>query len=1103
MGKSLFRNLILGLAALASGPAVYAADTDLFAAVPPTGADAPHLLIVMDTGAAFNANSSGTEKCGIDSSGNVTVGATVPAGAVTSLSTKNGGIEQCALYTVIKSLVASTTTVNIGFMMFNKGQQTYNPTTDAFSTTDCTPATPTRGGCLMLPIVPLNATTQPRILEWIRKWESETKYNIQAPSDRGDGATMQEAWAYFFGQRGISGRSYSAITPAAGCANKYVVFLGNAFEQQASPKDTTNSASSPKLAFEGNYTVNTNVNATPTTTTAQRAPITDTRNFVCGSTAKTATVSTDENKGAYALNWAKYMRAQGVTTFTVGYVGDLCDATYVAHMDKIGTPEIGGGKFFSSNNYAELVAAFKNILSEIQSVNSVFAAVSLPVSVNTQGSYLNQVFVGMFRPHKNFLPRWDGNLKQYKLGLVSGQVRLLDAGNARAINNLTGFITECARAFWTPAAVNTYWANEPAGGCLTVTSSDQSDYPDGNIVEKGAHAYSLRATNPESRKVYTCSTAMGSCTTLTSFDTSNTTVTTSVPTTTGTTVTDLVDWVRGRNIENTLSMGTATTVFRADGHGDVVHSRPVPLDHSASVGSPSVVVYYGANDGMLRAVNGNRTASIGSGTNTFAAGAEMWAFMPTEFYGKIKRVKSNGDNLPSDAISYPGSPLTGATPKDYGVDGPITGYQGTLGGSTKSAIFATLRRGGRAIYAMNVTTPWAPELLWKRGCPNEGTDTDCSSTAGGSFAQIGQTWSSLKSMQSFYHGTTQPLLIFGGGYDACEDGDDGVKNHACLSASTKGNRIFVVDANDGNIIKQFPTDRAVVADVTLVRDDSNNVIFGYTADLGGNVYRLDFKNDAPADWKITKIAALGCSTPVCPDALKNRKFFFAPSVATSDTISVANTAAVYYILIGSGDREKPVKEYLASKTVENYFFQFKDIPGNATHYDSEVANCGIGYKLVCMNSLFPIDFNKVSGQDDTPTAAELASKPKGWRLAMESTEQVVTQAITIFGVVTFSTHQPAVTQANSCVNNLGTTRVYNISYLDAASANKTGLRFEDVAGDGLPPSPVAGRVTLDDGSTVPFCIGCAKDSPLEGSPPLSLSTVSQPKGRLYWYIEKQ
>jgi type IV pilus assembly protein PilY1 len=112
--------------------------------------------------------------------------------------------------------------------------------------------------------------------------------------------------------------------------------------------------------------------------------------------------------------------------------------------------------------------------------------------------------------------------------------------------------------------------------------------------------------------------------------------------------------------------------------------------------------------------------------------------------------------------------------------------------------------------------------------------------------------------------------------------------------------------------------------------------------------------------------------------------------------------------------------------------------------------------------------------------------------------------VTIFGVVTFSTHQPAVS-GSSCSANLGTSLVYNVGFSNAASANGTNNRYEDLAGDGLPPSPVAGMVTLDasdGGQTVPFCIGCSKDSPLEGKLPTSTGSVTRPKSRTYWYIQK-
>ncbi|MGH6627968.1 MAG: pilus assembly protein, partial [Burkholderiaceae bacterium] len=748
--------------------------------------------------------------------------------------------------------------------------------------------------------------------------------------------------------------------------------------------------------------------------------------------------------------------------------------------------EVGGGKFFSTNNYDSLVAAFKTAISEIQSVNSVFAAVSLPVSVNTQGSYLNQVYVGMFRPQDNFLPRWNGNLKQYKLGQVNGVLKLQDADGVGAINNLTGFITECARSYWTPNSTDSYWALDPSGGCLTVTDANSSNYPDGNIVEKGGQAYKARALTPTSRTVKTCSPVFASCTSLTDFSTSNSDITQALLNSGGTDRDALINWARGTNVDDELDKGTS--VMRPSVHGDVVHSRPVPVNHGSDA-SPSIVAYYGGNDGLLRAVNGNRgnptdstVGAITSGGNTYAAGAELWSFMPPEFYGKIKRLRDN-----SKPISFPTSTVLTAQPKDYGFDGPITAFQGTVGGSTKAYVYATMRRGGRALYAFDVTTPGSPALLWKKGCPNAADDTDCSTD----YSSIGQTWSSLKSLYASGYGSgTSPMLIMGGGYDTCEDhdaGSAGGKNHNCTVAATKGNKVFVLDAVTGVVVKAFSTDRAVIADSTIVRDSAGMVKYAYTADMGGNVYRMTFGSGAPASWTITKIASLGCDTPsACTDSTPNRKFMFAPSVATTDNVT-------YYVLLGSGDREKPVKEYVASKNVTNYFFMLKDKPSDTGWLTSENATCGAN--VICKSSLLGILTSA------TPSDADLATK-KGWYLGMTSTEQVVTSAVTIFGVVTFSTHQPAVTAANACTNNLGTTRVYNVGYLNAASANGTDLRYEDVAGDGLPPSPVAGRVTLDNGKTVSFCIGCSKDSPLEGSPPKELGSVVQPKGRLYWYIQK-
>lgn len=1073
--------------ALFAGLSAKGADIDLFAGAAPTGTDAPYVLLVMDNGASFSANNS-SFRCSITTSGVVTTDGTAAASTYTSLDKKNAAVEQCALYSVISSLDTSTTSVNIGIMVFNStGQKSYDPLTDTFSSS-CSGGD---GGCLIMPIVPINATTKPRILEYIRNWNATSgNYNVKGNASLANGATMQEVWAYYSGKTGISGRDYSGIAPSASCAAKNVIYIGSNYGSQATPKDVTTSAGSPLKALDGTYSV-VAARANPAATTAQLAPIQDTITTSCG----TKTLDTDEGKGAYGLNWARYNKAQGITTFSVGITGPSCDAAYAAHMTKLGSTEVGGGKYFSTNLYDTLVVAFKTAISEIQSVNSVFAAVSLPVSVNTQGSYLNQVYVGMFRPQDGFLPRWNGNLKQYKMGEINGVLKLQDADGISAINTLTGFITECARSYWTPNAVDTYWSLDERGGCLTVDNSKASNYPDGNIVEKGAQAYKLRSMTPSDRKAKTCSPVFANCTSMTDFTTSNTAITQTLLNSGGTDRDALINWSRGQNVGSPTDatgsdeLDKGTSVMRPSAHGDIVHSRPVPVNHGTDA-SPSIVVYYGGNDGFLRAINGNRDSTtdstvgnITSGGNTYTAGAELWSFMPPEFYSKIKRLRDN-----STAISYPTSIVTTATAKDYAFDGPITAFQGSIGGSTKTYVYATMRRGGRALYAFDVTTPGSPTLLWKKGCPNAADDTDCSAD----YTSIGQTWGSLKSLYATGYGSgTSPMLIMGGGYDTCEDYDAGTvggKNHNCTLAATKGNKVFILDAATGAVIKAFSTDRAVIADSTIVRDNSTGMVkYAYTADMGGNVYRMEFGAGASSTWTITKIASLGCATPAaCTDSTPNRKFMFAPSVTTTDNVT-------YNVLLGSGDREKPVKEYISSKNITNYFFMLKDKPSDSSWLTSQNATCGAN--VICKDSLLGILTSA------NPTDADLAAK-KGWYLGLTSTEQVITSSVLVFGVVTFSTHQPAITAANACTNNLGTTRVYNISYLNAASVNGTVLRYEDVSGDGLPPSPVAGRVKLDNGKTVAFCIGCSKDSPLEGSPPKELGTVVQPKQRLYWYMQK-
>ena len=1069
MRQSVYTLFALLLAAVR--PAL-AEDIDLFANANGT-TDIPQVLFVIDNAANFSANASG-ETC-------------IIGGTATALSGTVGGIEQCALYEVISNLDPGT--VNIGIMVYNA-----NNVVD-FQGVQCVTIVSSKpGGCLVYPMSLMNASNKTTLLNWIRTWKtsgSGAGY-IKANSEA-TGGSMQEAWAYYNGRIGLSGRNYSTDKPAANC-KRYIIFIGNSFNNSGSPGDQTGNAG-PAGALNGTNST-AGMNANPAATSGERTVMNRTIGTACG----TATLGNPhENKGYYMDEWARYMKAHDITTYTIGVIKTPgCQADYAAVLKN--SAKEGGGDYYETKNKASLIEAIKSALAQMLSKNSAFASAALPVSVNPQGYYLNQVYIGMFRPDSGAKPRWFGNLKQYRLGRPRDPAtgELLDTGlelqdsrdPARsAISPAhSGFIWNCARSYWTPSTADTYWSGTDytdtidcegyAPGTAGWTGlPGSSNSPDGDAVEKGAQAYRLRAATVASRNLMTCDS---SCSDIDPFDTTNSAISKAAlgnGSMTDTERTDLINWARGLNNlgdETTKVASVASTAMRPSVHGDVVHSRPVALDYGTA-DVPNVAVFYGANDGILRAVNGNRTATF----NGVAAGDEIWSFMAPEFFGKIARLRSN-----SVTVDYFGNPILSPAPqpKPYGFDGAITADVG----DSHKWLFATMRRGGRAVYAFDVTDLAtdvdSPTLKWRIGCDSSGCTSDTSN--------FGQAWSTPKVIRTLGYGSgTSPMLIMGGGYDTCEDADP----MTCTSSS-KGASVFVIDADDGDILKEFDLSstnggRGVVADVFVVPDGTTGrAKWAYAVDTGGSLWRISgatanepFGSTAPEDWTITRVAYLGCDTVVTSCTYK-RKFLMMPDIVEK--------SGVYYILFGSGDREKPLLGYTNAYEVENHFFAIKDVPTDPNWLTAENTTCSAN--LICKNSLVDVD-------DATPD--ELATA-KGWYLNLEDHEQVVTTAITVFGITTFSTHIPHVPDADECVPSTGTAKVYNIRFYDASPKPGQANRSMEVDGGGLSPSPVAGEVKLDDGSIVPFLIGGSSESSLEGEEPTAPSSSSLPKSLTYWFIRR-
>jgi type IV pilus assembly protein PilY1 len=780
------------------------------------------------------------------------------------------------------------------------------------------------------------------------------------------------------------------------------------------------------------------------------------------------------NKANRASNWTKYLFTtdvneapgrQNVVTYTVNVFKDKEEADQTKLLQTM--KSFGGGKYFEAKSEQAIVDALLEVIIEIQAVNSVFASASLPINATNRSQNENQVFIGMFRPDGDAKPRWYGNLKQFQIALFGGQAKLADKDGKEAVAATTGFIQSCATSFWTTDSANYWDFSPPSQGTCTIGGANVwSDLPDGGVVEKGGAAEVVRRGNDPAatapftlnRRMFTCSTDCGGLVDMTSANVGQ-------ARTGALTLVEheaIINFTRGLDVTNENNNFTAallpiTDEPRPSIHGDIAHSRPLPVNYGSARG---VVVYYGANDGTFKAVDGK-------------TGVELWSFVAPEHHSKLKRLH---DNAPK--ITYPGLVLPTARRKDYFFDGSAGLYQN--GDDSKVWIFPTMRRGGRMLYAFNVTNPSNPSLLWAKGCPLDTTDDmGCDAP----YSEIGQTWSTPNpAFIKGFNGGADPVLVMGGGYDPCYDED--VPSPAC-GGTPKGNRVYVIDAANGDVVRSFTVDSSAAADVTLIdRDFDGKVDHAYVADVKGNLYRVDFVDPislvqlAPAAWTMKKIAYTSGA---------NRKFLFGPSViAVGDKV---------YLAIGSGDRERPlIVNYPYTSPVQNRFYMVIDTfasPSGPTNLDGA-------------------DMENFTAGTDCNTL--LGTGKLGWFMDLNAGrgEQTVTSSVIFGGTVFFSTNRPIPSTPGSCVGNLGEARGYAVNLLNASGVVGSGKlcggdRSGVFTGGGIPPSPVVGTVpvrTPSGDKPISVLIGgidltTGTGSPIGAQePPVP---VRRMRSRIYWY----
>ena len=147
--------------------------------------------------------------------------------------------------------------------------------------------------------------------------------------------------------------------------------------------------------------------------------------------------------------------------------------------------------------------------------------------------------------------------------------------------------------------------------------------------------------------------------------------------------------------------------------GDIINSTPVYVGRpnaNLHANDPSYAtfvannatrkpaVYVGANDGMLHAF----WAPDSGNTN---AGKELFAFMPTEAMDVLKQSDPASNKYPYWDPEYDHA---------YSVDGEITVADVKDGNTWRTVLVGTMGRGGKTVFALDVTSPDDPKLLWEK-----------------------------------------------------------------------------------------------------------------------------------------------------------------------------------------------------------------------------------------------------------------------------------------------------------------------------------------------------------------------------------------------------
>jgi type IV pilus assembly protein PilY1 len=412
----------------------------------------------------------------------------------------------------------------------------------------------------------------------------------------------------------------------------------------------------------------------------------------------------------------------------------------------------------------------------LQSITAVVGSSSAAATSNLQPvNGDNTAFIAQYKT-----VAWTGDVVARTIDVVTGEIPTTNNWSAQAVLDSTS-----------AASRNIYTYNSTSG-----TYGHRRDFTTANLATEIGAGYFNASALPQ----YTSLTAAQLL---------------------NATPANMIDFLRGaRTYENTASFTLDTNVFRQRENvlGDVVSAAPVfvrkpPFSYLDSgytaylttQSSRLPTVYVGSNDGMLHAFDGSPTGPADGGTG----GTERWAYIPSMVLPNLYKLASSDYSINHR----------------FYVDGPLAVGDAYSGSAWATILVGGLGGGGKGYYALDVTDPTAPKVLWEFGTAQD--------------ADMGYSYGNPVITKRA--SDDKWVVLFASGYNN-------------TSGDKKG-RLYVIDAFTGAKLSEIITTTTADEDLSGISRIANYVEDGlknnvtqyvYAGDLSGALWKFDITGNSNA-----------------------------------------------------------------------------------------------------------------------------------------------------------------------------------------------------------------------------------------------------------------